>query len=392
MAINKTAAGTYRVDYRDRDGKRYRKTFETSKAAIDYEKDMVAQVSKGEFVPPSDATVKDIADKWHKRKEDAGTYRFATLRNWRTHIDKYIAPSELFIDQWREAQQPDPIAPTLGELKIQEAGIEVVETAAATWAKMTSVNTANKVLTTLTAIFKLAQRYGPIQGRANVAELAERLKVSNEEDENEEVRPEEIYSEEELQKLINATAPGSLERILVMVPPLTGLRIGEVLALTWPALDLKANKLHVRLNLVDDDKKTGGRRLRAPKSKRSRRTLDLPQQLAHELRIWKLKCPPSESDLVFATIEGKPLHRKAASQMLDVAIVAAEIKRLTLHKLRHTFASLLLARGVSIPKVSYLLGHRDSNITLKVYAHFVEDKKNDVQELATSILSRVKEG
>jgi integrase len=42
---------------------------------------------------------------------------------------------------------------------------------------------------------------------------------------------------------------------------------------------------------------------------------------------------------------------------------------------------------VSIPKVSYLLGHRDAVITLKVYAHFVEDKKNDVQKLASSILS-----
>jgi integrase len=378
MAINKTVAGTYRVDFRDQSGKRYRKTFDTFKAAVDHEKDVTAQVSKGDFVPPSNDTIKEIADKWHKKKADAGTYRFATLQNWRTHIDKYIAPT---IDKY--------IRPTtIGDLKIQEVGIEAVESAAADWKKMTSVNTANKVLTTLTAIFKLAQRYGPIQGKANVAELAERLKVSNEEDEDEEVRPDEIYSEEELQKLINATAPGSLERILVMVPPLTGLRIGEVLALTWSAVDLKANKIHVRLNLVDAGKKNGGRQLRAPKSKRSRRTLDLPQQLAREFKVWKLKCPPSESDLVFATLDGKPLHRKAASQILDAAIVVAEIKRLTLHKLRHTFASLLLARGVRIPKVSYLLGHRDSNITLKVYAHFVEDKKNDVQELATSILSR----
>jgi integrase len=48
----------------------------------------------------------------------------------------------------------------------------------------------------------------------------------------------------------------------------------------------------------------------------------------------------------------------------------------------------LLARGVPIPKVSKLLGHRDPVVTLKVYAHFVEDKKNDVQELATSIFSK----
>jgi integrase len=368
MAINKTEAGTYVVDFRDQSGKRIRKTFPTYKRASDYDKEVVAQVSRGDFLLPSKDTVKDIAEKWHARKQDAGTYAFSTLGNWRTHIDKYIVP-------------------VLGELQIQQVGVEAVEDAASEWAQMTSVNTANKTLTTLTAIFKLAQRYGPIQGRANVAELAERLKVSNEENEDEEVRPDEVYSEEELQKLIGATTAGSLERVLVMTPALTGLRIGEVLGLTWPAVDLKTNKLHIRLSLVDADKNNGGRQLRRPKSKSSRRSLDLPQELAHELKVWKLKCPRSEQDLVFATIEGKPLHRKGAMQIMDRAINTAGIKRLTLHKLRHTFASLLLSRGVAIPKVSNLLGHRDSVITLKVYAHFVRDKKNDVQELASSILS-----
>jgi integrase len=214
--------------------------------------------------------------------------------------------------------------PLLGDLQIQQVGVEAVESAAAEWARMTSVNTANKNLTTLTAIFTLAQRYGPIQGRANVAELAERLKVSNEENEDEEVRPEQVYSEEELQKLVGATAPGSLERVLVMIPALTGFRIGEVLGLTWPAVDFKANKIHVRLNLVDESKEKGERQLRAPKSKSSRRSLDLPQELAHELKLWKLKCPRSDQDLVFATVEGKPLHRKGAMQIMDTAIEAAE--------------------------------------------------------------------
>jgi integrase len=177
----------------------------------------------------------NIAERWHARKKAAGTSRFRTLQNWRTHIDKYIAP-------------------LLGDLAIQQVGVEAVASAAAEWAKMTSVNTTNKTLTTLTAIFKLAQRYGPIQGRANVAQLAERLKVSNEENEDEEVRPEQVYSEEELQKLVGATAPASLERVLVMLPALTGFRIGEVLGLTWPAVDFKSNKIHVRLKLVDESK------------------------------------------------------------------------------------------------------------------------------------------
>jgi hypothetical protein len=142
MAINETVAGTYVVDFRYQSGKRLRKTFPTFKRAADYEKEAVAQVSRGDFILPSKDTVKEIADKWHARKSAAGTYAYATLRNWRTHIDKYIAP-------------------VLGESQIQQVGVEAIESAAAEWAQMTSANTANKTLTTLTAIFKLAQRYGP---------------------------------------------------------------------------------------------------------------------------------------------------------------------------------------------------------------------------------------
>jgi integrase len=369
MAINKTVAGTFRVDFRDKHGRRFRKTFDTLKDARAYDKQSLGDISKGDFVAPSDVTVKDIAEAWHKRKMDAAGYRPATLQNWRTHIDKYVVPS-------------------LGDLAVQRCGIEQVEGAAAQWVKMTSANTANRVLTTLGAVFKLAQRYGPLQGKANAAELAERIKISNDDEKDEQVTPECVYSQEELKKLIDTTEQGSLQRVLVMVPALAGLRIGEVLGLQWSAIDLKANKLHVRTNLVDVGKANGGRELRAPKSRSSRRTLDLPQELAKELKVWKLACPPSEQDLVFASLEGKPLHRKLASQLFDAAITAAEVKRLTLHKLRHTFASLLLSRNVPITKVSRLLGHRDSTITLRVYAHFVEDQKNDVQDLATSILSR----
>ena len=52
--------------------------------------------------------------------------------------------------------------------------MEQIETAAGEWAKAASTKEANRILTTLTAIFKLAQRYGPLRGKANAAELAER--------------------------------------------------------------------------------------------------------------------------------------------------------------------------------------------------------------------------
>jgi integrase len=207
MAINKTLAGTYVVDFRDQSGKRLRKTFDRLEDARSYSKQSLGDVSKGDFVAPLKITIRDMAESWYKRKKDAGIYRYGTLHNWRIHIDKHIVPA-------------------LGQLRIQAAMVERIENAAAEWAKVASTKEANKILTTLTAIFKLAQRYGPIQGKANAAELAERLKVSNEENEDEEVLPDQVYSEEDLKRLIDATEQGSRERVLVMVPTLTGMRIG----------------------------------------------------------------------------------------------------------------------------------------------------------------------
>src|SRR5215204_28096 len=107
----------------------------------------------------------------------------------------------------------------------------------------------DKVLTTLTAILALAKRYKLIKD--NPAKDAERLKIATEQEDDIVVSPDKVYSKEEVRKLIQATEPGSLERLIVMMPPLTGLRIGEVLGTTWSAVDLKRSKLDVRLNLAD---------------------------------------------------------------------------------------------------------------------------------------------
>ena len=365
MAINKTAAGTWLVDFRDQQGRRIRRTFDTYKEAVGFDKDVLAQVEKREYVRPSDKTVCEVSEEWYQRKVDAGTYRRASLIDYHNHVENYIKPQ-------------------LGTWTVHDIDIEQIEKAAAGWGKKVSPKMVNKVLTTLTSIFALAKRYKLIKD--NPAQEAERLKIATENEDDIEVTPDKVYSKEEIRKLIEATDPGSRERIMVMMPALTGLRIGEVLGLTWSAVDLKLGKLEVRLNLADSDK---GQPLllQPPKTKSSRRTVSLPPELARELKVWKLKCPKSERDLVLAREDGEPYHRNAASDALDGAITKAEIKRLTPHGLRHSFASLLLADGVPVPEVSALLGHKDSYVTWKVYAHFVKKESNAVQNLAASILA-----
>src|SRR5262249_46332405 len=143
----------------------------------------------------------------------------------------------------------------------------------------------NKVLTSLTAIMALAKRYKWIKD--NPAEEAERVKVATEHEEDMDVTVDKVYSRVEIRKLIDAMEPESRERLMLMIPALTGLRIGEVLGLTWPAVDLKSGKLRVITNLADTDR---GKplTLQPPKTRTSRRTVPLPPELIRELKVWKL--------------------------------------------------------------------------------------------------------
>src|SRR4030095_3137122 len=93
MAINKTTAGTFRVDFRDQSGRRLRKTFDTLKAAREYNHISKGDISKGDFVAPSAVTVRQEAESWYDEKKDAGTYRFGSLQAWRTHLDSHINPA-----------------------------------------------------------------------------------------------------------------------------------------------------------------------------------------------------------------------------------------------------------------------------------------------------------
>ena len=134
----------------------------------------------------------------------------------------------------------------------------------------------NKALTTLTAVLALAKRHKRIKD--NPAKDAERLKIATEDEDDGEVTPDKVYSKEEIRKLIHATESETLGRLFVMLPALTGCRVGEVLGATWSAVDLKAGKFSVRFNLADSDK---GHPLvlQPPKTKSSKRVIPLPPEL-----------------------------------------------------------------------------------------------------------------
>ena len=373
MAIEKTASGNFSVDYwgpvchcdkkPDKHRHRYLKTFPTHKAAVSYAKEMVDKVDKGTFIPPSSKTVGEVASEWYRKRVDAGTYRRSTLQAWRNHIQNFIVPS-------------------LGDTLVRSVDVETVERCAEEWATKVSAKSSNKVLTTLTSIMGLGKRFK--LATANPAAEATRLKVPTEEEDGR-VDPSRVYSKSELNRLIAATELGSQDRLLIMTLSFLGLRIGELMGLTWPAIDLKAGQLQVKHSLADTERGLEPA-LQAPKTPSSRRSLRLPKELLAEFRSWKLKCPLTTRQLVFVVNGGRAYTRKLVSEVLDRAIVKAGVPRLTPHGLRHTFASLMLLDNKTATEVSAYLGHRDPSITLQVYAHFVKEETGAMQDFATSIL------
>jgi len=360
MAIRKTKAETFEVDIRDQQGKKRLKTFGTHKEAKDYERQALAQIGRGEFVASTRTTVGEIAKDWYEKKL-AQNYRRASLINWDNHVRNYIEPS-------------------LGTIKARDLDEAIIEKTLAEWGERVSAKTVNGVCTTLSAVLDMALRYKLVV--RNAAANAVRLKVATEDD-GDEVPPDKVYSRAELLRLIQASE--GMTRVLVMLLAFTGLRIGEALALSWDQVDLKAAKLDVKFTLADADE---GQPLvfQEPKSRSSKRTIPLPHELVKELTAWKIRCPISERRLVFAREDGLPYRRNRIGMLFNKAISKAQVKRLTPHGLRHTFASMLLANGKPVTEVSHLLGHKNSHVTMTTYAHFIREESTATQELAALIM------
>src|SRR6266542_5061984 len=89
------------------------------------------------------------------------------------------------------------------------------------------------------------------------------------------------------------------------------------------------------------------------------RKIHISDELCLALKKWKLQCPPSKWDLVFPRVAGRPQDRKTTWRAFDAAIKKAnenaredqKLRRLTVHSLRHSFASINLMNGTPIPEV-----------------------------------------
>ena len=145
----------------------------------------------------------------------------------------------------------------------------------------------------------------------------------------------------------------------------SGLRLSELLGLTWGDIDLGDRVLKVRYQLSRQGERV------ALKTLAARRDVILMSQLARELEGMRVSaCFSDDRDLVFSATSGQTIgHRNITGRGLAKATTGAGVEGVTFHALRHTFASILIAQGRDPVFVSRQLGHTNAAITLRVYAH-----------------------
>ena len=167
-------------------------------------------------------------------------------------------------------------------------------------------------------------------------------------------------------------------RTMVLVAVLTGLRVGEILALRWQDLDLEKGELRVEQAIYRGY-------LGTPKTKGSRRTLPLPRRAVVALRVLAQRATASQrQDLVFATRKGTAFS--------DTNLLLREIKPaarkiglpwVSWHGFRRTHCTLFQLAGGSAKDAQAQLGHADIGTTLNLYTAALPDhQRAAVEELS----------
>lgn len=154
------------------------------------------------------------------------------------------------------------------------------------------------------------------------------------------------------------------DRTLIATLAYSGMRSGEAQALQWRNIDFKNHAIRIEkswnaFNGID-----------TPKSKASRRAVPLLPHLEGILRdFFKRQGSPAQDAFLF--FDGK--KAVAVRWRFRSALEKAGLRTVSVHSLRHGFASLLLSRGASVMAVQRFLGHGSATLTLNVYAHLCRD-------------------
>jgi integrase len=316
---------------------------------------------------PRDPTFHEFASEWLATR--TAELRPTTVLDYRWQLTNHLLP---FFAAHRLSQISIKEVDRYRQAKVAEGVL--------------SAESINKTITRLGQVLELAVEYELIA--RNPARIGRRkLKTTR-------PRPVHLDSPDQIAALLQAasdldarsTARTSGRRPLVAALVFAGLRIGEAAALRWRDVDLATRRLTVGASKTD----AGMRRV------------DLVPALVDELIEHKMSAGRTgPDDFVFPTATGssrdkdnmrerviRPVVGRADELLLEAGLTPLP-EGVTAHKLRHTYASLLVALGNDPAYVMAQLGHTDPKFTLRIYTHGMRRLEGDKERLQALVEGRV---
>jgi integrase len=268
------------------------------------------------------------------------------------------------------------ILPELGALRLDKVQPQHLSRFYRELLQVLSPNSVRRIHALLRHSMNVALRWGLVT--TNPATLVDPPPIPHKE-----IQP---LSLSEARRLLETAAGGSMYARWALAVTL-GLRQGEALGLRWTDVDLENGQLRILQAL---QRQSGGQLVFVqPKTARSRRTIELTPSLIAAFQArrdvqdrdraaagesWK------GSGLVFTTRTGGPIHPRNDYRAFRTLLDRAGIRRIRLHDLRHTAASLMLANGVQARIVMEVLGHSQISLTMNTYTHVSREGLHDAAE------------
>jgi integrase len=180
----------------------------------------------------------------------------------------------------------------------------------------------------------------------------------------------------------------------------SGARLGELMGLEWEDIDYDKNRIHI----IRTSQHINGKPLitKEPKTKSSIRWIPLNSyvmelikklEIANKKQRLLLGNKWGGSNRLFVTAEGVTINPNTPSGEFHAFLdkIGVDTSEYSLHNCRHTYASMLIAKGTDIATVQKLMGHGSPRITLECYTHFFNEREDNTVEQLSEMYDCVQE-
>lgn len=248
-----------------------------------------------------------------------------------------------------------------------------------------SPSTAKKIYTILQSMFSFAVSQGYIKETPCRNVILPKKRATGEEE-------RKHLTLEETSRFVRLFEGYSSFNTIVLTLLYTGMRSGECLGLQWNDIDFENKKIRIHHTLSDV---AGKHFLTTPKTKRSTRfqymtdtLMDLLKKHKNEQRKLQMELGSTflHPEMVFTSATGNYKDRSCLNTSFKRLLKGSEFEFMTLHKLRHTNATLLVNNGIDLKIVSEHLGHSDISVTADIYAAVLDNSRLQTAEKMEQIL------